>query len=147
MESLTILLVDEHEGSRTALRALLTADGHHVIATGSWDTALRLASEGPFDLLLCELSLPDRFERDLMAELAHRYGTRGILLTGFEEQLAGGWRRAGFSHYLYKPVSYQRIASLIRRIIPGHVPPTDCLGQDCPPREGRRWPAKGALRC
>ena len=83
MQPLTVLLVDGHEGSRCGLAALLRRDGHEVIATGQWETAFRLACEGPFDLLISELSLPDRVERELMGELARRYGTRGILITAF----------------------------------------------------------------
>ena len=115
MTVMRILIVDPHEGSRTALAALLNADGHEVIATGSWITAQRIACERPCDIVISELSLPDRMELELTTSLADRYGTVGIVLTGYEEQLAGGWRRAGFSSYLYKPVGFQQVQLAIAK--------------------------------
>jgi len=115
MEPMTILVVDPQPTGRTALAKLLRADGHLVIATGNWTTAQQLASNERFDVLITELSHLQRHDRMVMRRLSDRCETLGILLTAHDEQLARGWKQAGFSHYLYKPVGYDRIRSLIAR--------------------------------
>lgn len=115
MELLKILVVDPQESCRTALAKLLRADGHQVTSTGNWATARRLATEEQFDVLISELSLPQRDECIVMSQLSDRCGAFGILLTAFEEPLARGWRRSGFCDYLYKPISYGQIRLLLAR--------------------------------
>ncbi len=117
MEPLTILLVDPDEASRTALANLLRRDGHLVTVAGSWDVARRLASEKAFEILISELSLPHRHERQIMRQLKDRCGTFGMLLTAFEKELACGWRQSGFSKFLFKPISYDRVRSLTAGVL------------------------------
>jgi signal transduction histidine kinase/CheY-like chemotaxis protein len=102
---LHILLVEDHEPTRSTLKKLLERRRHHVTAAEDLATARELAACGRFDLLLSDLGLPDGDGTDLMRELAERSGLPGIALSGFgmDEDLRRS-DSAGFFAHLVKPV-------------------------------------------
>ncbi|MGI8432077.1 MAG: ATP-binding protein, partial [Chthoniobacterales bacterium] len=67
-----ILLVEDHEQTRTTLTQLLRRRGHEVIGVDSISAARTHAGE--CDLLISDLGLPDGDGFDLMAELSQGYG-------------------------------------------------------------------------
>lgn len=107
---LCILLVEDHEGTRTALTRLLTRRHYKVLAAASVAEALMLAGQGGIDLVVSDIGLPDGDGFALMAELRKEHGLRGIALTGYGmERDVQRAHDAGFVTHLVKPVS---IASL-----------------------------------
>lgn len=114
MFGLRILIVDEHEGSRRALATLLRYSGHEVVAEPTWDAVrARSSLAAPFDLALSEVSLPGRAEFGRMAQLAAADHTAGILVTAHAADAVKGWRRAGFSRCLHKPIEFAHLMSEI----------------------------------
>lgn len=105
-----ILLVEDHDATRTVLAQLLTWRKYHVVAAATIAKARTVAQSQKFDLLISDIGLPDGSGNDLMKELFENYGLRGIALTGYgmEEDIARG-KAAGFITHLIKPV---RIESL-----------------------------------
>ena len=77
--------------------------GHEVTVAGSVSDGLAAAAAiqggggDGIDLVLSDLGLPDASGLDLMRELSHRYGLKGIALSGYgmEEDLRRS-REAGF---------------------------------------------------
>ena len=63
---LRILLVEDHGVTAKLMRMVLAADGHTVETAGDIATALELAGQHAFDLLLSDLGLPDGSGHDLM---------------------------------------------------------------------------------
>jgi len=53
-----VLLVDDNDGVRTSLEAVLRASDFHVTAASSVAQALRLINDEIFDVLLCDLHMP-----------------------------------------------------------------------------------------
>jgi DNA-binding response OmpR family regulator len=54
-----ILLVDDNESVRSTLQLVLEKSGFEVIAAGTVAEALKYIGEGPFDVLLSDLHMPD----------------------------------------------------------------------------------------
>jgi signal transduction histidine kinase len=119
-EPLRIFLVEDHADTREALAGLLEIYGHQVRSAGSVASALAALADGPFDLLISDLGLPDGSGLDLMREILARSpeGARGICLTGFgmEEDIRKS-REAGFLAHLTKPVNVQELEAVVRRVM------------------------------
>ncbi len=107
-----ILLVEDHEQTRTTLEKLLRRRGHEVIGVNSIGAARAQASA--CDLLISDLGLPDGDGHDLMAELSAEYGLSGIALSGYgmEQDIARS-RSSGFSAHLTKPVDIRILETAI----------------------------------
>lgn len=110
-----ILLVEDHEPTRTVLSRLLQKDGHQVQAVGSCEEALDAAqaqsAAEPFQSLICDLGLPDGSGLDLAPKLkAILPDLVSIALSGFgtDDDMRHS-RDAGFAAHLVKPVSIQEL--------------------------------------
>ncbi len=93
------------------MRMVLTADGHTVETAGDVATALELAGQQAFDLLLSDLGLPDGSGHDLMRQLRQRgHKFPGIALSGYgQEEDIQRSREAGFAAHLTKPASREAV--------------------------------------
>jgi CheY-like chemotaxis protein/anti-sigma regulatory factor (Ser/Thr protein kinase) len=112
-----ILLVEDHEPTRTALSHLLIRRGYEVKSAGSLAEARALAKQHRFHLLISDIGLPDGHGFDLMTELqADHPELRGIALTGYgmDEDIARS-RNAGFASHLIKPVRVQSLEEALAR--------------------------------
>jgi PAS domain S-box-containing protein len=121
---LAILLVEDHADTARALTRLLDAAGYDVRAADSVQSALNLAAQTDFDVLVSDLGLPDGSGLDVMRHLRQRAARRddgrrmaGIALTGYgmEEDLAKT-RDAGFDEHITKPVNFDSLQAAIRRV-------------------------------
>ena len=85
----TILIVEDHEALRRALVTVLEDAGYAVIAANSGGEALRAVADhqGPIDLLLADIELPDA-DGTMLAERLRkaRPGMRVLISSGFGEQ-------------------------------------------------------------
>jgi two-component system, chemotaxis family, CheB/CheR fusion protein len=114
-----ILLVDDHGDTIEMLKAILELEGHEVRTAADAATALQMAGELEFDLLLSDLGLPDKSGLELMREIrAGGSNMCGIALSGYgqetdiEHSLA-----AGFSEHLVKPADPQVLLRTIDRVV------------------------------
>jgi CheY-like chemotaxis protein len=103
---------------------LLASDAHVVRCAHSGSEALRAAAaaaDGPFDLLICDVHLPDMDGFEVMRQMKSRYGmAAGIAITGRGEAAdAERARAAGFTHYLVKPVEWGALKALVVRVAAG----------------------------
>jgi CheY-like chemotaxis protein len=113
--SVTLLLVEDHHGSRIALSILLRRCGHEVVAAENLADALLLIGNIRFDALVSDIGLPDGTGLELVAEAKRRQPwKKTVALTGRampEDRELG--LRAGFDEYLTKPLDFQRLRSLL----------------------------------
>jgi signal transduction histidine kinase/CheY-like chemotaxis protein len=109
-ERVKVLLVEDHEPTRAAIRQLLTRRGYAVVCAGSVTEARAVAATDHFQLLISDIGLPDGTGYDLMESLRERDGLRGIALTGYgmEQDIARS-QSAGFLVHLTKPVRVQTL--------------------------------------
>jgi signal transduction histidine kinase/ActR/RegA family two-component response regulator len=116
-----ILLVDDHEDTCTGMRMILERRGYRVKTAHDVQSALALADDYPFELLISDLGLPDGTGFDLMRELRRRRGDsiRGVALSGFgmESDIERSME-AGFEVHLIKPVNLERLSEILREVFP-----------------------------
>lgn len=109
-----VLLVEDHEDTLAAMSFLLGL--HFDVVTASCGREARArAAEGPFDLVVSDIGLPDEKGYELMAFLKTHHGLAGIALTGYgmEEDVALS-EKAGFLTHLTKPVEFGALEQAIR---------------------------------
>jgi PAS domain S-box-containing protein len=105
-----ILLVEDHEPTRTSLARLLMRRYYEVVTASSVAEARELASAKDFHLLISDIGLPDGNGYDLMNELRKTRPVKGIALTGYGmEQDVARSQDAGFVAHLTKPVGIQSL--------------------------------------
>ena len=97
------------------MRRLLHSSGYHVRTADSVASALRAADSEAFDLLICDIGLPDGSGLDLMRQLLAKRPVKGIALSGYgmEEDVRRS-KEAGFVDHLTKPVDMRRLEAVIR---------------------------------
>jgi signal transduction histidine kinase len=112
-----ILLVDDHEDTNMVLKLLLQRKGYMVFTAHDVKSALEVADQHEFDVLVSDIGLPDGTGLDLMRALLDRYPIKGIALSGFgmEDDIRRS-REAGFSDHLVKPVNPQRLQEVIQQV-------------------------------
>lgn len=109
--SLRILLVEDHVDSARFLAMLLARDAHIVSTAHTGADALALAAQQPFDVVICDLGLPDIAGVDVMAALRDQHQAPGIMLSGLGDQAdeIERARAAGFTSCLPKPIDMARL--------------------------------------
>ena len=112
-----ILLVEDHADTREVLARLLKATGCGVTAVGSVRDALEVIDRESFDLLVSDIGLPDGTGLEVMRHAKSRHNLKGIALSGFgqdEDRVRSS--EAGFETHLTKPVNFQTLKDVIRRV-------------------------------
>ena len=127
---LRILLVDDHAESRYALSKLLAFAGHDVVSVATAAAALRALAPPPgaaavtYDLLICDIELPNLAALGLMCHAQAAWGAPGIALTTDDEEPADPiWRAAGYVVRLRKPLRFREVEAAIRRALAEHPRP------------------------
>jgi PAS domain S-box-containing protein len=118
-KDLKILLVEDHGDTAKAMSRVLGSFGWRVRTADTVAAALRSAETEPFDLLLCDVGLPDGSGLDLMRQLLRRAGRplKAIAMSGYgmerDIQLS---HEAGFTAHLVKPVNITELRMTIQRV-------------------------------
>jgi CheY-like chemotaxis protein len=113
----TILLVEDHPDTAKSMRRLLRSSGYDVRTADSVASASAARSAEAFDLLVCDIGLPDGSGLDLMRQLLAKRPVKGIALSGYgmEEDVRRS-REAGFVEHLTKPVDVRKLEEVIARV-------------------------------
>jgi two-component system nitrogen regulation response regulator NtrX len=112
-----ILIVDDEEGIRITLTAILEDEGYRVTAVGTaGEAALRAAED--FDAMLLDLWLPDRDGLDLLAELRGSPTGPVIVISGHANvDSAVKATRLGAYDFLEKPLSLERVLLTVQNAL------------------------------
>jgi signal transduction histidine kinase len=111
-----ILLVDDHKDTREALQRLLARKGYYVESAEDVASAIKLADDHEFDLLISDIGLPDGSGLDIMHHVRERNNIPGIALSGFGmQQDIERSKAAGFREHLTKPVNFGLLQAAINR--------------------------------
>jgi CheY-like chemotaxis protein len=118
---LHILVVDDQADSASALARLLRHESHRVKVAHTVAGAVALAAGAqPIDLLISDIGLPDGNGCDLLLHLREHYRRQdlsAIALTGHgEEHWLEECQRAGYRHFLVKPVVFQDLLKSIAEL-------------------------------
>jgi CheY-like chemotaxis protein len=100
-----ILIVEDHKDTAIVLRRILEHAGYVVNHCATIGQAKALAAGEEFDLVICDIGLPDGSGLELMRHLNATHALTGIALSGFgtQEDVVAS-REAGFAVHLTKPV-------------------------------------------
>ncbi len=110
-----ILLVEDHEDTNRSLTRLLEKRGYPVRSAVSVQTALECVKRETFDVLICDMGLPDGTGIDVIRK-GFPKGVFGIALSGYGmETDVSKSLDAGFRHYLVKPVDLNKLEEIIQR--------------------------------
>jgi two-component system, chemotaxis family, CheB/CheR fusion protein len=115
---LRLLVIDDEPDSRRTIAAILEQYGAIVTAAASANEGLALAAQKSFDVLLCDIAMPEqdgysliRRIRTLSDEKSH---TPAVALTAYgrpsEREIA---LAEGFDEYLKKPVEPEELITLV----------------------------------
>ena len=115
---LKVLMVDDDGDTRRIVSRLLSKCGHEVIPAESVRVARDFLENERFDVLISDIGLPDGSGYELMREARKRGPINGIALSGFgaEEDVRSS-TEAGFDYHLTKPVNFQDLRALLRKIV------------------------------
>ena len=122
--ALSILLVEDHQGVAKACRRLLMGHGHVVACAPTVAAAVEVAATTPFDVVICDLSLPDGSGIDVLSRLKSRFTRVGkcgelpaIAISGsvYEEDVARTLQ-AGFAAHLAKPFDEEGLINAVHSV-------------------------------
>ena len=122
-EIIRILIVDDHAIVRAGLKQILI-DDENLVVKGEADTAaeaLHLIRENAFDLVLLDISLPDRNGLELLEIIKKSHPKLCVLMLSMyrETQYAIRAIKSGASGYLNKQSAPDQLVSAIKQVVTG----------------------------
>jgi signal transduction histidine kinase len=114
-----ILLVDDHQDTAETLRMFFGQAGYEVTAAVNIADACQCVDGQNFDLLLCDIGLPDGRGEDLLQKLregGHSFPAIAFSGFGAESDIARSLN-AGFQAHLTKPLSPQQLKRTVQEIL------------------------------
>jgi CheY-like chemotaxis protein len=114
MRALQILLVEDHLDTARSMARLLEQRGHQVAVAHCAADGLALAAKLRFELLLCDIGLPDRDGWQLLEDIRKLYPIVGIAISGYgmNDDIDRS-RQTGFAAHVTKPSSLQQLLKTI----------------------------------
>ena len=116
-KSLRILVVEDHSETLEALSHLLSHFGHEISVADGAQNARNILDSKEFDVVLCDIRLPDGSGYDIISEAKRKQSVKGVALTGFDkdEDIRRG-KEAGFDFHLTKPVDFHELRTVLGQI-------------------------------
>jgi DNA-binding NtrC family response regulator len=121
-----ILVVDDERSLREFLTILLEQEGYDVATADTVASGTEKVSGGGFDLVMCDLKLPDGSGLEVLSE-ARRLGVASpfIIITAHTTpQHALEALRAGAAEYLSKPFNVDDLKLILSKLLGVETPPT-----------------------
>jgi CheY-like chemotaxis protein len=133
LKGLRVLLVEDYDGARDAAALVLRRDGADVVTAENAFQALEAARRERFDVVVCDIGLPDEDGYGLVRRLRTLPGdvarTPVIALTGWtlpeDEERSGA---EGFQGHLRKPIEPTRLREAVREAARGRGQPPAAAG-------------------
>ncbi|ARF69609.1 DNA-binding response regulator [Paenibacillus larvae subsp. pulvifaciens] len=117
-QSSSILVVDDEERIRRLLRMYLEKEGYDIEEAQDGETALKLAMDKDYDLILLDIMLPGMDGTEVCARLRQFKTTPVIMLTakGEETNRVHGFE-VGADDYVVKPFSPREVIYRVKAIL------------------------------
>jgi two-component system chemotaxis response regulator CheY len=116
----TILLVEDHQDTANAFARMLRRDGYDITVAPTAAAALGLCGKQGFDLLICDINLPDGDGSEILkAARQFHPQTLGIIVSGHDEPAhLQAALDAGFAKIFLKPIDYISLRQTLRELLP-----------------------------
>ena len=117
----SILVVDDEAEIREGLELLLRSEGYGVASAETGEAGLARLEEQPFDLLLLDVSLPDRNGIELLQEIRRRDPYLCVvLITAYGSiDMARAAFKSGAQDYITKPWSNDELLAQVAQAVEG----------------------------
>jgi DNA-binding NtrC family response regulator len=117
----SILVVDDEAEIREGLELLLESEGYGVTSAETGEAGLAKLEERPFDLLLLDVSLPDRNGLELLREIRRRDPFLSVvLITAYGSiDMARAAFKSGAQDYITKPWSNDELLAQVAQAVEG----------------------------
>jgi two-component system invasion response regulator UvrY len=120
---INVLVVDDHALIRKGMRQILD-DTSDMRVTGEAETgiqAIKMVRENKYDMVLLDLTLPDRHGMDVLKQLKAESPTLPVLILSMhpEDQYAMRSIRGGAAGYLNKQSAPSQLVTAIRHVASG----------------------------
>src|SRR6266576_2323985 len=115
----SILVVDDESEIREGLELLLRGEGYGVSSAETGESGLEKLEEHPFDLLLLDVSLPDRNGLDMLKEIRRRDPDLSVvLITAYGSiDMARAASKNGAMDYITKPWSNEELLAQVAQAV------------------------------
>ena len=115
----SILVVDDESEIREGLELLLTSEGYGVASAETGESGLAKLEEHPYDLLLLDVSLPDRNGLELLREIRRRDPQLSVvLITAYGSiDMARAAFKGGALDYITKPWSNDELLAQVAQAV------------------------------
>jgi CheY-like chemotaxis protein len=116
-KNLRILVVEDHTDTLHALSRLLSHFGHDISTADGARSALDMINSKEFDVVLCDIALPDGNGYDVITEAKRKGAVKAVAISGYaaRDDVERG-RKAGFDFHLAKPVDFHELRSVLGQI-------------------------------
>lgn len=123
LDKIRVFIVDDHAIVREGLKQIL-ADTTDLIVAGDADTgheAIKLAREDGYDVLLLDISMPDRSGIEILKQIKKEVPDIIVLILSMhrEDQYAIRSLKAGAAGYLNKQSAPDELVGAIRSVVAG----------------------------
>ena len=114
----TVLVVDDDEGMRDTLTAILKRD-YHVLRAATGEEGLAVLKREDVDLMLLDVRLPGMNGLDLLAIVRENYSLVEVIMVSAlsEVEVAVTAMKQGAYHYITKEFDYDGLRSLVRNAL------------------------------
>ncbi len=136
-----VFVVEDHLATARGLKMFLELSGYQVEIATTVAAALEIAETARFDVLVCDLNLPDGTGWQLMDRLRRSGPVHGIAFSAFDEpEHVERSKEAGFEQHVVKGTTPEALLAAIDKLA-NFVPPKDPLSERVA-RAARRPSAK-----
>ena len=115
-----VLVVDDYVDNVVALSLDLQGEGYKVVTASNGEEAVSIASLTQPDIILMDISMP-QLDGLAATRKIRENGLRDVPVIAITAFSTEGFRRAaydvGVAGYLVKPIDFQRMHDLIRRLL------------------------------
>ncbi len=115
----SVLIIDDEQEIRESLEQLLMVEGYRVSSAGNAEEGLKKTSEGIFDLVLLDISLPDRNGIEVLKSIRRESPDVGvIMITAYDSsQMAFQASKEGAESYITKPWDNDKLLLEVRNAL------------------------------
>lgn len=110
-----ILVIDDERSIRNTLREILEYEGYEMDEAPDGPTALQIAATEKFDVILCDIKMPQMDGMEVLEKLLHLYDTPVVMISGHGNiETAVEAIKRGAYDYISKPLDLNRLLITIR---------------------------------
>ncbi|HWN96152.1 MAG TPA: response regulator [Methylomirabilota bacterium] len=116
---LKFFVVENHEDTLDAIKMFLEAQGHSVEGAPDMKSAMKLAPQTKFDVLISDIGLPDGDGWELMKKLREKIpGLKAIAMSGYGMRADLDKSKAvGFAAHLIKPFGPAELDQALKQVL------------------------------